>query len=340
MLMKVNARALDASESSRGPRSPLQRAAIGLLVAGAVCLPLLGSDYQVRFVAEVVITGIAIMSLDILIGYGGLVSLGHASLFGGAAYAAALVAYHVSADLAIVLLTGIVTGMAVAALVGVVVVRTDNLFFLILTLVTTQMVWELIFRSRELTGGADGLRGIPPLRLHLGFAVWELSGATGLYVVAALLAVGCFLVAKAFIAAPIGRALVGAREQPLRMTALGYSIPKIRLIALVVAGGIAGAAGSIYPFINLYIGPSSVHWTLSAMMLIALVIGGVRSLYGAFIGSAIYLSFQTYASSYTDRWQLVVGLVFVLTVILMPHGVAHALQRLSGRFMTKNGGPS
>jgi branched-chain amino acid transport system permease protein len=320
-------------------RVALSSVALWGVIVVALSVPLLfGTDYHLRFLAEILIIGIAVMSLDLLIGFGGLVSLGHAALFGSAAYAVALTAHHVGADLVLVLVVGVVTGMILAVLIGAVVVRTENLFFLILTLVTAQMIWELIFRSREITGGADGLRGIPTLQLHLGFSTLPLAGSASLYIIAAILAIVCFLVARSFIWAPIGRALVGTREQPLRMVALGYSIPQVRLIALIVSGGLAGAAGALYPFVNLYIGPSAVHWTTSAMMVIALVIGGVGSLYGAFIGSAIYLAFQTYVSSYTDRWQLVVGAVFVLTVIVMPHGIAHALQNARRRAADEKGG--
>ena len=115
------------------------------------------------------------------------------------------------------------------------------------------------------------------------------------------------------------------------MGALGYQVGRIRVSAFLVAGAVAGAAGAIYPFVNQYIGPTSVHWSMSAALIIMAVIGGVGSLYGGYLGTLVYLFVQTEVSSYTDRWQLVIGLIFVATVILMPNGIAHWLGQRGAR---------
>lgn len=292
--------------------------------AVAVATTFAADDFVLRFLAEILLFGIAVMSLDLLIGLGGLISLGHAALFGGAAYAAAIAARHWGGDLLLMLGTGIATGTALAALMGVVVLRSNQLFLLILTLLTGQMIWEIAFHWREVTGGADGLRGLPALSL----GGLPLADARALFLLATVLAVVAFGLARSFAAAPIGRALVGTREQPIRMSALGYSLFTVRFRAMLLAGAIAGAAGALFPFVNLYIGPQSVHWTQSAALVIMLVIGGVGSLWGGFIGAAIYLGIQTYLSAWTDRWQLCVGLIFVLTVLLLPNGIAGGLRKL------------
>lgn len=304
----------------------------GVVLVAAAALPLaFAGDYQLRFFAEILIIGTAVLSLDLLVGFGGLVSLGHAIFFGGAAYVAALVSQKAGADVGVMLAVGIATGIAAALVLGVVVMRTIALFFLILSLIVGQIVREIVFNWRELTGGADGLRGLPPLTLHLGFATVPLNSGIALYVTAVILAIAAYLAARSFVNAPIGRALLGTRERQLRMRALGYSTPRIRLMALIASGGIAGAAGALYPFVNQYVGPNAVHWTMSAMMVVMLVIGGVGSLYGAFVGAAVYLGIQTYVSSYTDRWQLVVGLVFVLTVMVMPKGIVAGVKTAFNR---------
>ncbi len=284
-------------------------------------------DFLLRFLAEILLLGVAVMSLDLLIGLGGLISLGHAALFGGAAYAVAIVARQAGGDLLLMLGTGITAGTALAALMGVVVLRSGHLFLLILTLLTGQMVWEVAFHWREVTGGADGLRGLPALSL----VGWNLADARALFLIAALLAVAAFSIARSFAASPAGRALVGTREQPVRMSALGYSLFAVRFRAMLVAGAMAGAAGALLPFVNLYIGPQAVHWTQSAALVIMLVIGGIGSLWGGFIGAAVYLGIQTYLSAWTDRWQLCVGLVFVLTVLLLPNGIASGLRMIRQR---------
>lgn len=289
----------------------------------AVAAAFLADDFTLRFLAEILLIGVAVMSLDLLIGFGGLISLGHAALFGGAAYAAAIASRQWGGDAVLMLGIGIATGTALAALMGVVVLRSGQLFLLILTLLTGQMVWEVAFHWRAATGGADGLRGLPALSL----GPWELPGARALFALAAVLALTALAVARSFVAAPLGCALVGTREQPIRMSALGYSLFAVRFRAMLVAGAMAGAAGALFPFVNLYIGPQSVHWTQSAAMVIMLVIGGIGSLWGGFVGAAVYLGIQTYLSAWTDRWQLCVGLVFVLTVLLLPDGIANGLRR-------------
>jgi branched-chain amino acid transport system permease protein len=292
------------------------------LVALAAIAALVADPYQLRFLAEILLLGIAVMSLDILIGFGGLMSLGHAALFGGAAYAAAIVARHWGGDLLLMLGTGIATGMALAAVMGAVVLRSGQLFLLILTLLMGQIVWEIAFHWRDVTGGADGLRGLPALSL----GPWPLADARALFLAAAALSLVAFAVARSFVAAPIGHALLGTREQPIRMSALGYSLFAVRFRAMLVAGALAGAAGALYPFVNLYVGPQSVHWTQSAAMVVMLVIGGIGSLWGGFVGAAAYLGIQTYLSAWTDRWQLCLGLVFVLTVLFLPNGIASGLR--------------
>ncbi|WP_159993191.1 branched-chain amino acid ABC transporter permease [Roseomonas sp. 18066] len=295
----------------------------GLLAIAMVAV--LAGDFQLRFLAEILIIGTAVMSLDLLIGFGGLISLGHAALFGSAAYAAAIAAQHWGASLPVMLGIGIAMGTAVAAVMGLVILRAGNLFLLILALLFGQIVWEIAFHWRDVTGGADGLRGLPTLSL----GPWALGDARSLFVLAGLLALGCLGLARSFVASPLGRALIGTREQPIRMQALGYNLFSLRFRALLVSGAMAGAAGALYPFVNLYVGPQSVHWTLSATMIIMLVIGGVGSLWGSFLGTAAYLALQTYVGAWTDRWQLCVGLLFVLTVLVMPQGLASGLLRLA-----------
>ncbi|NPD16339.1 branched-chain amino acid ABC transporter permease [Xinfangfangia sp. D13-10-4-6] len=321
---------LQDAANGRAPAPSRQILALGVIAVLAALLPLVASDYQLRFVAEILIVGAAVLSLDLLVGYGGLVSLGHATLFGGAAYAAAVASRSLGADLTLMVGIGTLTGMVMAFITGIVVMRTIALFFLILTLIVGQIFWEIAFHWRDVTGGADGMRGLPTLSLNLGVTKLDLSSSFALYVTAAVLAFAAWAVARSFVNAPIGRALIGTRERQLRMSALGYDIARIRMMALLASGAIAGAAGSLYPFVNQYIGPNSMQWTFSAMMVVMLVIGGVGSLYGAFIGTAVYLGIQTYISSYTDRWQLVVGLIFVLTVMIMPRGIVHGVGSLFG----------
>lgn len=300
------------------------RARLGGLVAIALLVTpvVMGDAFLLRFAAEILLVGAAVTSLNLLIGQGGLVSLGHGAVFGAAAYAAAIVAGQGGADLAVMLLVGVLTGTLLALAMAAVTLRTQGLFFLVLTLVVGQMVWELTFRWRDLTGGADGLRGFARLTL----AGLPLHGPVALYAVTVAVAIAAWAVTRAFTRAPVGVALTGLRDQPLRMAALGYSVARLRACAFATAGAVAGAAGALYPFVNQYVGPNVVHWSQSATFIIMAVIGGIGSRVGGFVGAAVYLFVQTYVSSHTERWQLVIGLIFVAVVIFMPNGVAHALR--------------
>lgn len=319
--------------------SPVTRGLIrwcALTVAAAVPL-VVASDYQLRFFAQVLAMGTAVLGLDLLVGLGGLISLGHAALFAAAGYAAAVASQRLGADVFLTLIIGIATGICLATSFGIALMQTVSLFFLILTLILGQMVWEVAFHWRAVTGGADGLRGLPPLTLHYGFGTFALASGGALYLLALVVAMLALLAAYSFADAPLGRAPVGLRENALRMSALGYSVPRIRMQALIASGALAGAGGALHPFINQYIGPDSAHWSMSASMVIMLVIGGAGSLYGAFVGTAIYLTIETYLSSYTERWQLLVGLVFVLTVLFMPSGVVAGARSVLPRLRRRGG---
>lgn len=295
-----------------------------VFVVLALCAvaPLAGDTFTLRFAAEILLIGVAVMSLNLLIGVGGLVSLGHAAVFGGAAYGAAVAANAFGADVFVMLLVGVGIGMALALVTALLTLRSLGLFFLVLSLVAGQMVWEIVFRWRDVTGGADGLRGFPTLSA-LG---QKLDSPLALYILALLIAAISWLTLRAFVAAPVGHALQGMRDQPLRMRALGYSIGRLRITAFLVSGAVAGAAGALYPFVNQYVGPNTVHWSMSATLVIMSVLGGIGTLSGGFVGAAIYLIAQTQISSYTDRWQLAVGLLFVLTVLFVPQGILTALR--------------
>ncbi|GAA5231515.1 branched-chain amino acid ABC transporter permease [Verticiella sediminum] len=300
--------------------SPAHRLALAALLALAVALPWLGGAFLVRFAAEILLIGTAVCSLNLLMGTGGMASLGHGAIFGAAAYVVAVVAGRLGhAELVWVLPLGAASGMLLGALMGAATLRTSGLFFLVLTLVLGQMVWEVAFRWHDVTGGADGLRGFP----RLSVAGQPLASATALYLVAAGTAMVGWWLLRSYARAPIGLALAAWRDQPLRVDALGWSAGRLRVSAFILAGGVAGLAGAVYPFLNQYVGPNTVHWSMSAAFIIMAVIGGIGSRTGGFVGAAVYLFVQTYVSSHTDRWQLVIGVIFVATVVFMPHGIAH-----------------
>jgi len=296
------------------------------LVALCAAAPLSGEGFVLRFAAEILLVGAAVMSLNLLIGVGGLVSLGHGAVFGAAAYCAAVAAPSWGGNVFMVIAIGMLAGMLVSAAMALLTLRSSGLFFLVLTLVGGQMVWEVVFRWRAVTGGADGLRGFPALSA----GAMSLASPLALYLVALLLALAGWVALRSFARAPLGQALQGMRDQPLRMRALGFSQGRLRLQAFLMSGAVAGAAGAVFPFVNQYVGPNTVHWSMSATLVIMAVLGGIGTWFGGFAGAALYLLAQTQLSSYTDRWQLMIGLLFVATVIFLPHGIVPALRRRRG----------
>lgn len=301
---------------------PAQLGFLTLFALGLLLALLLGDAFLWRFLAEALLIACAVMCTNLLIGHGGLVTLAQGAVFGTAAYVAAWSSQHLGANLFLILLIGTFSGTLLALLLAVLSLRSSGLFFMILTLVCGQLIWEIVFRWREFSGGADGLRGFP--KLHLG--EWTLDQPLGLLFLSWFIALLGWLVLRSYARSPAGLALNGLRDQALRMQALGYQLWRIRLQAMLVSGAVSGLAGSLYPFINQYISPAQVHWSFSATLIIMGVIGGVSSLRGAFAGTLIYLFIQTYISSYTERWQLLIGLIFVATVLFMPNGLIRRRQ--------------
>ena len=297
--------------------------AVLLALLPLAVMPLASGAFVLRFAAEILLIGTAVMSLNVLIGFAGLVSLGHAAVFGVAAYCVAVAAQQWGADLIWVLPLGMLAGAALAALTACVTARSVGLFFLVLTLMIGQMTWEVVFRWREVTGGADGLRGFSGLSV-LGL---PLSSPWALYGVALAVAGAGWAMLRHLLGSPLGVSIQGMRDQPLRMRALGFSLTRLRLQAFAATGTVAGAAGALYPFVNQYVGPNTVHWSMSATFVIMAVLGGIHTLAGAFVGAAVYLVAQNQISSYTDRWQLLIGLLFVAIVLFVPNGLLSAVRK-------------
>lgn len=289
-----------------------------VVAAGSLlALGLLADTWILRLATEILLVGCAVMSLNLVMGQGGLLSLGHGAIFGGAGYASALLALHVGANPVFILACGAACGMLLALTLGLASLRSSGLYFLLITLIAGQLLWEVVFHWYGVTGGADGLRGFASDAAAHGWA-----GVRPLYGLAAAWAGLCLLALRALMRQPLGLAIQAMRDEPLRLRALGYGLVRVRLAVLALSGTVAGGAGALYPFINRYISPETVHWSFSAMLMIMGVIGGVRTFAGAFIGATIYLLSQTVLSSWTERWQLAVGLIFVVVVLFMPEGLA------------------
>lgn len=299
--------------------------AIALLVTFARWSP---QRYWISVAEQILIWGLFAMSLDLLVGYTGLPSLGHAAFFGVGAYAYALVATRATASLFVALpAAGIVAAVA-ALLIGMFSVRASGIFFLMLTLAFAQMLFALVFGWTEVTGGSDGLSSVP--RPDLGIAGIDLSFSTSYYAFVAVVFVVCALALRWIVRSQFGLALAGVRENERRMRALGYDTTRLRLAAFVLAGGFAGVAGALLAGSDQFVSPSDVYATTSVTALVMVLVGGTGTLAGPVLGAAIVTILRLYVSSAPvigDRWETLLGLLFVGTVLFARRGLLGVARR-------------
>jgi branched-chain amino acid transport system permease protein len=281
------------------------------LIAGLASVPLWAPRFFVSIAAEVFIFGIAAMSLNLLLGYTGLVSMGHAAFFAFGGYAAGLVAKTVTTSFWVTTPAGIAAAASLALVIGLFALRTAAVTFLMITLAVGQMLYALAIKWRPVTGGSDGLIGIPR---PTGFGV-PMDGAR-IYLLALALCVAVWWLLRRILNAPFGRTLIGIRENEGRMRALGCNVQAYKLAAFVLAGGLAGLAGVLFTQFQGFISPSEVHWHRSGQLLIMIVIGGVDSVAGPLLGSFVVVAVQDWLSSKTMRWMTYLGLLFIGSVLV------------------------
>lgn len=290
------------------------------LLAGVVLalVPLLADDYWTGLLTQAVIFGGAAVGLDILVGYAGLPSLGHGAFFGIAGYGLALGALRWGLDPWLAAGLGVACSVAVALLFAPLAVRVRGLAFLTVMLAFGQVVWGLATRGGTFTGGENGLPGVP--RPSLG--PWDLAGTDRFY----LFTVACATLVTALVArlaaSPVGLSLVGLRENEIRLAALGYDPRARRIVAFVVAAAAGAVYGALNGFYNGFVGPGTLEWRLSAQLLLAVVVGGAGSLWGPFVAGAGLHVLETYVAGATQRWPMVLGALYIATVVLLPGGLA------------------
>jgi branched-chain amino acid transport system permease protein len=308
----------------------------GLLFIALLALPWLISVYPLGIVIEILIFGVFASSLNILLGYTGLVSFGHAAFFGIGAYTAGIFAKNVSANILLTLPAAVVVSLLAALIIGFFCTRVSGFYFLMLTLAFAQMVYAIGHEWESLTGGSNGLSGIPTPELWSGLNFQDQKLLYYLILIVFLL---LFFGLRRFIASPVGQTLIGIRENEGRLKALGYDTRHYRLLAFVIAGGMGGVAGALYSYFNGFVSPHELYWTVSGHAIIMLIIGGAGTLVGPTLGAGFLIVLQSFVSSYTDRWQSIVGLTFIAFVIFAPKGIMGliSLIKLPGKKeVTKN----
>jgi branched-chain amino acid transport system permease protein len=264
------------------------------------------------------------MSLNLPLGYAGLPSLGHAAYFGVGAYAVGLMALRVWDNFWVDMALGLAAATVTAALFGLLALRAEGSYLLMITLALAQVLWGIAFGWRWLTGGDDGLPGVP--RPAAGLP-WSLAGGLRFYYLVLVCFVGSVLVLGLVARSPFGRALVGIRESARRMEVLGYNTWLYKYVAFVLAGLFAGLAGNLFVYYNGFVSPAYLSIVFSASALIMVILGGAGTLLGPALGSAVIVYLENTVSAYTQRWLLVLGVVYVAVTLFAPEGIVGFARR-------------
>jgi branched-chain amino acid transport system permease protein len=309
-------------------RSTLALAAGALLAA---VWPLVAGEYYIDLASQILIAAVFALSLNLLVGYCGLTSLGHAAYLGLAAYFSAWfslrfgLGHLTSAPLALACTT------LCAALFGLVALRASGLGFLMITLAIGQVLWGLAFRWSAVTGGDNGLSGLTrpaPFGLDLG-------GATAFYYFTLIITVAAAVAITLLAGSAFGALMRGTRDQPRRMGALGHNVWLVRYLAFVAAGFFGGVAGLQYVWYHKFVHPHALSLTSSAETLLMVIAGGTGTVAGPIVGAAIVVLLKNYVSAYVERWTMLLGFVFLMIVLFMPEGLVPGLQRAWSRVVGK-----
>lgn len=305
-------------------------AVIVALLALLYIVPNSGS-FVVLLATRAMAFAILAMSVDLLLGFTGLSSMGQAAYFGVGAYLTAVLAtklqFGLGWDFWIVVLLGILIGCALAAIFGLFAIRAGGVYFLMITLALGQCVWGLAYRWNSLTGGDNGINmtGRPNFGIDLS------NDVTFFYLVFAFFAVS-LLALYVLVRSPFGRSLEGIRERELRMQILGYNTWLHKYIAFIIAGGFGGLAGVLWAHTNGHVSPETVVLTTSVDALLMVVLGGAGTLVGGIIGAGIVFALREYLSTLVPWWQYVLGGVYVLTILYLPMGLMGIPSLLKQRF--------
>jgi branched-chain amino acid transport system permease protein len=279
--------------------------------------------YYVNVASQILFYAVFALGLNILAGYAGLVSLGHAALFGIAAYATS---YSLQAGYGhpTAIVIGLIVGLLAMALYAVLSLRASGIGYIMITLALGEIVWGLAYRWISVTNGDNGInvRSRPePFGISLGTP-------TAFYFTCLVIFLISLLVCAVFVRSPMGAAVLGTRDQPRRMNALGYHVWAIRFWASMFSGLLTSVAGILFVYYTQFISPQTLALTASAEVLLMVIAGGASTLAGPLVGSALVVIIKNVVSAYITRWNFLLGAIFVAIVILMPEGIVPGTARL------------
>ena len=294
---------------------------IGLVALAILAtLPLVAGEYFVNLGSQILIAVIFASSLNLLVGYAGLTSLGHASYLGLAAYFSAWLSLKFGLGHAVTAPAALLLTTLMGMIFGWIALRATGLGFLMLTLALSQIVWGLGYRWVSVTNGDNGLSG---LTRPSPFGI-DLDISANFYWFALIITTLCLIGIARLVHSPFGASIRGTRDQPRRMSALGYNVWSIRWFTFVIASFLGAVAGLLYVYFHKYIHPSVMAITVSAEALLCVIAGGSSTLIGPILGAFLVVMLKNYASAYVERWNMLLGFVFLFIVVFLPKGMVSA----------------
>ncbi|MFZ9298026.1 MAG: branched-chain amino acid ABC transporter permease [Hylemonella sp.] len=313
----------------------MKRTIFQVFVLVLLALPLFGGDYYINLGSQILIAALFALSLNLLVGYAGLTSLGHAAYLGVSAYVSGWLFLKLGWGHAMTAPAALVLTTLMAAVFGLIALRASGIGFLMITLALGQVLWGLAFRWVTFTNGDNGLSG---LTRPSPFGI-NLDGALAFYIFTAIVFIISLACIVLFANSSFGAVLRGTRDQPRRMLALGHNVWLVRYLTFIVAGFWAAAAGLLYVYYHKFIHPHALGLTNSAETLLMVIAGGSGTLAGPIVGAAIVVLLKNYVSAFIERWTMLLGFVFLMIVMFMPDGLVPGIQRIWARLLggkTKN----
>ncbi|MGQ9748837.1 branched-chain amino acid ABC transporter permease [Desulfosoma sp.] len=303
----------------------------GLALAGLLlAYPLFAPIYWVLLATETLIMALFAMSFNLLFGYTGLLSFGHAGFLGVGAYVAALGMIHYGSSLWLILLACVLSANLVAFSVGFLCVRRDEIFFAMLSLAFGMMLYTLAHNWREVTGGSDGLPVFSMPSLSLGPWKFSLCSPSVMFYFTLFWFLMGALFLWSVVRSPFGLMLQAVRENKQRLSFSGADVKVVRLVAFVIAGGLAGLAGFLLCLFNRMAAPDMLHWSFSARPVLMTILGGAGTFWGPAVGSAIFFVLEHWVTAFTENWMIVLGSLLIPVVLFFPRGIWGTLTHVFG----------
>ena len=302
-----------------------------ILLVLFLCAPAFLSDYWLFILAEVFIMALYATSFNLLLGYTGLLSFGHGAYFAVGAYATALVLKSTSAPLLVSLAAGAMTAFIFSFIFGFLCVRLTEIYFAMLTLSFSQLVYFIAFQWRDVTGGDDGLPGIirPPIDIF-GITIALNNAVTFYFFCLAIVAISLWILRR-IVNSPLGYMFQAIRENSKRGEFTGIPVTRYRLVSFVIAGIFGGLSGSVYALWAGFVSPEIAHFGKSGEAVFMTLIGGIHTFFGPAVGAAIYTFLHTYIASKTEHWLLYFGVILLTIVLMLPEGVLGRINKIRGK---------